>query len=97
MSSSCGGPGPTSSNYDVTADGKRFLMVKDDDQDYATSKQIVVVLGWVDELRRRSGLKLHAGLAISDSASGPAAPLLRAPCRTLVAGAVPPRGNPDDS
>jgi len=55
MGSSCGGPGPTSSNYDVTADGKRFLMVKDDDQDYATSKQIVVVLGWADELRRRSG------------------------------------------
>jgi eukaryotic-like serine/threonine-protein kinase len=55
MSSSCGGPGPTSSNYDVTADGKRFLMVKDDDQDYASSKQIVVVLGWADELRPRSG------------------------------------------
>jgi eukaryotic-like serine/threonine-protein kinase len=55
MGSSCGGPGPTSSNYDVTADGKRFLMVKDDDQDSATSRQIVVVLGWADELRPRSG------------------------------------------
>jgi serine/threonine protein kinase/Tol biopolymer transport system component len=55
MGSSCGGPGTTSSNYDVTADGNRFLMVKDDDQDYATSKQIVVVLGWADELRGRSG------------------------------------------
>jgi amidase len=42
---------PTSSNYDVTADGKRFLMVKDDDQDSATSMQI----GWADEVRRRSG------------------------------------------
>jgi hypothetical protein len=52
MSSSCGPPGATSSNYDVTADGKRFLMVKDDDQDRATSKQIVVALGWADELRR---------------------------------------------
>lgn len=52
MSSSCGPPGATSSNYDVTADGKRFLMVKDDDQDRATSRQIVVVLGWAEELRR---------------------------------------------
>jgi eukaryotic-like serine/threonine-protein kinase len=52
MSSSCGPPGATSSNYDVTADGKRFLMIKDDDQDRAASRQIVVVLGWADELRR---------------------------------------------
>jgi serine/threonine-protein kinase len=54
MGSSCGGPGPTSSNYDVTADGKRFLMIKDDDQDSVTSTQVVVVLDWADELRRRS-------------------------------------------
>jgi serine/threonine protein kinase len=54
MSSSCGAPGATSSNFDVTADGKRFLMIKDDDQDTATSKQIVVVLGWADELNRFS-------------------------------------------
>jgi eukaryotic-like serine/threonine-protein kinase len=54
MSSSCGAPGATSSNYDVTADGNRFLMIKDDDQDRATSKQIVVVQGWADELSRLS-------------------------------------------
>jgi serine/threonine-protein kinase len=54
MSSSCGLPGLTSSNYDVTADGKRFLMIKDDDQDSATSKQSVVVLGWADEVQRLS-------------------------------------------
>jgi serine/threonine-protein kinase len=54
MSSSCGPPGATSSNYDVTADGKRFLMIKDDDQDKTVSRQIVVVLGWADELRRLS-------------------------------------------
>jgi eukaryotic-like serine/threonine-protein kinase len=53
MSSSCGPPGATSSNYDVTPDGKRFLMIKDDDQDRAASKQFVVVLGWGDELSRR--------------------------------------------
>jgi hypothetical protein len=36
----------------VTADGKRFLMIKDEDQDRAASKQMVVVLGWADGLRR---------------------------------------------
>lgn len=54
MSSSCGQPGATSSNYDVAADGNRFLMIKDDDQDRATSRQLVVVLGWASELRRMS-------------------------------------------
>jgi hypothetical protein len=54
MSSSCGPPGLSSSNYDVRADGERFLMVKDDDQDSASSRQIVVVLGWADELSRLS-------------------------------------------
>jgi len=54
MSSSCGPPGLTSSNYDVTADGERFLMIKDEDQDSATSRQVVVVLGWADELNRLS-------------------------------------------
>jgi hypothetical protein len=53
-SSSCGLPGATSSNYDVTADGTRFLMIKDDDQDRTTSRQIVVVLGWSEELNRVS-------------------------------------------
>jgi len=38
----------------VTADGKRFLMTKDDDQDRAISRQMVVVLGWADELSRLS-------------------------------------------
>jgi serine/threonine-protein kinase len=54
MSSSCGAPGATSSNYDVTADGKRFLMIKDEDQDRVTSKEIVVVQGWADEVNRLS-------------------------------------------
>jgi hypothetical protein len=52
MSASCGPPGATSSNYDVTADGRRFLMIKDDAPDKAFSKQIVVVLGWATELER---------------------------------------------
>lgn len=39
-------------NYDVTADGQRFLMIKDDDQDLVASKEIVVVLNWAMELNR---------------------------------------------
>jgi hypothetical protein len=54
MSSSCGAPGATSSNYDVTSDGRRFLMIKDEDQDRATSTRIVVVQGWSDEVTRLS-------------------------------------------
>jgi serine/threonine-protein kinase len=54
MSSSCGAPGATSSNYDVSADGNRFLMIQDDHQDRAISKQIIVVQGFADELRRLS-------------------------------------------
>jgi serine/threonine-protein kinase len=54
MSSSCGPPGVSSSNYDVTPDGQRFLMIKDDDQDKTTSKRIIVVLDWADEVRRLS-------------------------------------------
>jgi hypothetical protein len=52
MSSSCGQPGATSANYDVTSDGTRFLMVKDDAQKGAMSRQIVVALGWSGELGR---------------------------------------------
>jgi Tol biopolymer transport system component len=52
MSASCGPPGVSSSNYDVTPDGTRFLMIKDDDQDSAVSRQIVVAMAWGDELNR---------------------------------------------
>jgi hypothetical protein len=51
MSSSCGPPGATSSNYYVTADGNRFLMIKDD-QDTAISREIVTVQEWAEELKR---------------------------------------------
>lgn len=51
MSSSCGPPGVSSSNYDVTADGQRFLMVKDEEADLG-STGIVVVLNWIAELKR---------------------------------------------
>jgi hypothetical protein len=54
MSSSCGGPGLTSSNYDVTADGQRFLMVRDDDVASESAREIVLVQGWADEVSRRA-------------------------------------------
>jgi serine/threonine-protein kinase len=47
---SCGMPGVSSSNYDVTADGQRFLMVRDEDQSMASTK-IVVVLNWVEQVK----------------------------------------------
>jgi serine/threonine-protein kinase len=52
MSSSCGPSGLTSSNYDVSPDGKRFLMIKDEDQDSTKSAQIIVAQAWGDELNR---------------------------------------------
>jgi len=51
MSSSCGPPGANEGNYDVTGDGRRFLMVKDLD-DAAVSRRIVVVLNFAEELKR---------------------------------------------
>ena len=45
-------PGVSSSNYDVSADGRRFLMVRDDDASvYAT--KIVVVLNWIEHVKAR--------------------------------------------
>ncbi len=51
MSSSCGPPGVSSANYDVTRDGQRFLMIKDKAED-AGSTSLVVILHWADELKR---------------------------------------------
>jgi len=39
-------------NYDVSPDGRRFLMVKPDEQEQAAT-QINVVLNWFEELKRR--------------------------------------------
>ena len=51
MSSSCGPPGTTEANYDVSSDAQRFLMVKDLAQDSASTR-IVVVLNFAEELKR---------------------------------------------
>jgi serine/threonine protein kinase/WD40 repeat protein len=48
--SSCGMPGVSSSSYDVTPDGQRFLMVR---EDAVFSTEIVVVVNWVEELKMR--------------------------------------------
>jgi eukaryotic-like serine/threonine-protein kinase len=39
-------------NYDVSRDGRRFLMVQPSPQENATPAQITVVLNWFDELKR---------------------------------------------
>jgi serine/threonine protein kinase len=51
MSSSCGVPGPTSANYDVTGDGQRFLMIRDKDQDLV-GRQLNVLVNWVPQPAR---------------------------------------------
>jgi serine/threonine-protein kinase len=51
LNSSCGAPGPSSSNYDVTADGQRFLMVAEGEQDVPATR-IHVVLNWTEELKK---------------------------------------------
>lgn len=50
---SCGMPGVSSSNYDVTADGQRFLMVKEQ-AEALSSTTVVVVLNWLEELKARA-------------------------------------------
>ena len=54
VGSSCGIAGPTSSNYDVTAGGERFLMIQDKSQD-VVSKLLHVVPNWSEEVKRRAG------------------------------------------
>ena len=51
LNSLCGAPGPTSSNYDVSADGQRFLMIQEGERD-APATEIRVVLNWSEELKR---------------------------------------------
>jgi hypothetical protein len=49
---SCGMPGVTSANYDVTPDGSRFLMVKDPNE--AIGTKVEVVLNWAEQLKELS-------------------------------------------
>ena len=40
-------------NYDVSRDGRRFLMVQPGAREHATPNQIIVVLNWQEELKQR--------------------------------------------
>jgi hypothetical protein len=40
-------------NYDVSPDGKRFLMLKPTEKEAEAATQINVVLNWFEELKRR--------------------------------------------
>ena len=40
----------TGRNYDISRDGRRFLMIKDEEQ--SSTGQINVVLNWHEELKR---------------------------------------------
>ena len=50
VGSSCGMAGPTSANYDVSADGERFLMIEDKSQN-VECKLLRVVSNWSTELK----------------------------------------------
>jgi len=52
LSSTCGPPGPFSSNYDVTPDGQRFLMIQEQESPELVSTRVQVVLNWPEELKR---------------------------------------------
>jgi eukaryotic-like serine/threonine-protein kinase len=54
--SSCGMPGVASSSYDVSADGERFLMVRENAPPDAT--RIVVVLNWAEEVKAKERARL---------------------------------------
>ena len=42
---------PSEANYDITPDGRRFLMIKESEQE-GGPRQINVVLNWFEELKR---------------------------------------------
>jgi hypothetical protein len=54
LGSACGPPGTTSTNYDVTADGSRFLMLKDNE---VAPSSIHVIVNWTEELKRTVSMR----------------------------------------
>jgi serine/threonine-protein kinase len=57
--SSCGMAGPTSSNYDVTPDGERFLMIEDASP-AAECERLRVVSNWSLELKNPAAIQLQS-------------------------------------
>ena len=47
------GPLSSRANFDISPDGRRFLMLKAADQEKGTA-EIKVVTNWFDEVKRRS-------------------------------------------
>jgi hypothetical protein len=47
-----GGEGTTVRQYDVSADGQRFLMMKEEARDTDAAPSINVVQNWFEELKR---------------------------------------------
>ena len=47
-----GGEGTTVRRYDVTADGQRFLMMKEEARDTDAAPSINVVQNWFEDLKR---------------------------------------------
>jgi serine/threonine-protein kinase len=56
---SCEMGGPAAANYDVTPDGQRFLMVRDDG-DGGFGARAIVVLNWAEELKARERARTTA-------------------------------------
>jgi serine/threonine protein kinase len=48
---------PYANGYDVTGDGKRFLMIKSNDVQRAAPEQLNIVLNWFTELKQRVSAK----------------------------------------
>jgi serine/threonine-protein kinase len=57
--SSCGMAGPTSANYDVTANGQRFLMIEDASPS-AECERLRVVSNWSIELKNPGAIQLRS-------------------------------------
>ncbi len=57
---SCEMGGPAAANYDVTPDGKRFLMVRDN-SGTVIGTRAVVVLNWAEEVRAKERARKEAG------------------------------------
>jgi hypothetical protein len=53
--------GPAAANYDVTADGQRFLMVKDSSN--AFGNRAVVIVNWAEELKAKERARAQAATA----------------------------------
>jgi Tol biopolymer transport system component len=62
---SCGMPGVSSSNYDVTPDGQRFLMIKEQSGSI-DGTNVVVVLNWAEQLKETSRARAAAARATND-------------------------------